>query len=190
MLILICFWRLTPLYCWNIAKEGTKQHIMKIIIVGVFFYFQGLIYRETTSERQSTIINKDYEEENTKEAGWVYFQILSTFSFSEFHCHLKCNLIFFQFQMFNIWSVYMEVCLALWIGRFRLVSLVYGVWRHFQRYFSYIVEASFICGGNRSMWRKPPTCRKSLTKLHNVVSSTPRHELPTSVVTGTDWLLM
>jgi hypothetical protein len=21
---------------------------------------------------------------------------LSTFSFSEFHCHLKCNLIFFQ----------------------------------------------------------------------------------------------
>jgi hypothetical protein len=34
-----------------------------------FFYFQGLTYRETTSERQSTIANKDYEEEeeNTKE---------------------------------------------------------------------------------------------------------------------------
>ena len=31
------------------------------------FYFQGLTYRETTSERQSTIINKDYEAENTKE---------------------------------------------------------------------------------------------------------------------------
>jgi hypothetical protein len=53
--------------------------------------------------------------------------MLSTFSFSEFHCHLKCNLIFFQFQMFNIWSVYMEVCLSLWIGRFRLVGLAYGV---------------------------------------------------------------
>ena len=39
---------------------------MKIIIHD-FFYFQGLTYRETTSERQSTIINKDYEEENTKE---------------------------------------------------------------------------------------------------------------------------
>jgi hypothetical protein len=54
---------------------------------------------DCTSERQSTIINKDYEEENTKEdTGWVYFQILSTFSSSEFHCHLKCNFIFFQFQ--------------------------------------------------------------------------------------------
>jgi hypothetical protein len=46
----------------SLAKEGIKQHIMKIIIV--FFYFQGLTYRETTSERQSTIINK---EQNTKE---------------------------------------------------------------------------------------------------------------------------
>ena len=82
-----------------------------------FFYFQGLTYREITSERQSTIANKDYEEEeeNTKEdTGWVYFQILSTFSSSEFHCHLKCNLIFFQFQMFNIWSVYMEAVVIVW----------------------------------------------------------------------------
>jgi len=31
-------------------------------------------------------------------------------------------------------------------------------------------------GGNRSTWRKPPTCRKSLTISHNVVSSTPHHE--------------
>jgi len=44
-------------------------------------------------------------------------------------------------------------------------GLVYGVYRHFQQYFSYIMEVSFIGGGNRSMRRKPPTCRKSLTKF-------------------------
>jgi hypothetical protein len=45
----------------------------------------------------------------------------------------------------------------------------YGVKRHFQQYFSYIVAVSFIGGGNRSTRRKPPTCRKSLTNLsHNV----------------------
>ena len=36
--------------------------------------------------------------------------------------------------------------------------------------FSYIVTVSF--GGEN--WRKPPTCRKSLTNF--IVSSTPRHE--------------
>jgi hypothetical protein len=41
---------------------------------------------------------------------------------------------------------------------------------YFQQYFSYIMAVSFICGGNRSTWRKPPTCRKS----HNVVSSRSR----------------
>ena len=60
----------------------------------------------------------------TLETFWRYGRYYLS---SEFHCHLKCNLIFFQFQMFNIWSVYMEVCLFLWIGRFRLVGLVYGV---------------------------------------------------------------
>jgi len=44
-----------------------------------------------------------------------------------------------------------------------------------QQYFSYIVVVSFIGGGNRSIQRKPPTCRKSLTALsHTVVSSTPK----------------
>ena len=33
----------------------------------------------------------------------------------------------------------------------------YGVKRHFQQYFSDIVEVSFIGGRNRSNWRKPPT---------------------------------
>jgi len=39
-----------------------------------------------------------------------------------------------------------------WVG--------YGVKRHFQQHFSYIVGVSLIGGGNR---RKPPTCLKSLT---------------------------
>jgi hypothetical protein len=29
------------------------------------------------------------------------------------------------------------------------VVVAYGVQRHFQQYFSYIVAVSFICGGNR-----------------------------------------
>jgi hypothetical protein len=45
------------------------------------------------------------------------------------------------------------------------VYLVNGVEHHFQQYFSYIVAVSFIVGGNRSTWRKPPTCRKSLTNF-------------------------
>ena len=49
--------------------------------------------------------------------------------------------------------------------------------RHLQPYFSYIVAVTFIDGGNRSIRRKPPTCRKSLTNfIITVVSSTPRHE--------------
>jgi hypothetical protein len=32
--------------------------------------------------------------------------------------------------------------------------------RHFQQYFSYIVEVSFIGGGKRITQKKPPTCHK------------------------------
>jgi len=44
--------------------------------------------------------------------------------------------------------------------------------------FSYIVEVSFIGGGNQHTQRKPPICRKALTRTlsHNVVSSTHRRE--------------
>jgi len=37
--------------------------------------------------------------------------------------------------------------------------------RHFQQYYSYIVALRFIGGGDRSIWRKPPICRKSLTNF-------------------------
>ena len=33
------------------------------------------------------------------------------------------------------------------------------------KYFSYIMAVSFIGGGNRRTWRKPLTCRKSLTNF-------------------------
>jgi hypothetical protein len=46
----------------------------------------------------------------------------------------------------------------------------------FKKYLSYIVAVSFIGVGNRSIRRKPPSCRKSLNLSHNVVSSSPRHE--------------
>ena len=54
------------------------------------------------------------------------------------------------------------------------------------------MEVSFTGGGNRSTWRKPPTCRKLMTTLsHNVASSTPclssiKKRLTMLVVIGTD----
>ena len=48
---------------------------------------------------------------------------------------------------------------------FRLLFRFYGVQRHFQQYFSYIVVVSFIDGGNQSTQWKPTTCRKSSTNF-------------------------
>jgi hypothetical protein len=44
-------------------------------------------------------------------------------------------------------------------------GLVYGVLRHFQQYFSYIVVVSFFGEGNRSTPEKTSTRRKSLTNF-------------------------
>jgi hypothetical protein len=49
--------------------------------------------------------------------------------------------------------------------KFNKIVWFYGVLRHFQQYFSYIVAVSFIGGGNRRTTRKPLTCRKSLTNF-------------------------
>jgi len=71
--------------------------------------------------------------------------------------------------------------LSLWQVRIRIIYLVIlfaclfnGVWCHFLQYLSYIVAVSSIGGRNRTTWRKPPTCHKSLTNFI------------TSVVLGTD----
>ena len=39
---------------------------------------------------------------------------------------------------------------------FKVYVYGYGVYRHFQQYFSYIVVFSFIGGGSRSTRKKPP----------------------------------
>jgi hypothetical protein len=41
----------------------------------------------------------------------------------------------------------------------------YGVHRHFQQYFSYIVVVSYISGGNRIIRKKTPTYRRKLTNF-------------------------
>ena len=70
-------------------------------------------------------------------------------------------------------------------------GLVYGVYHHFQQYFSYTVTVSFIGGGNWSTRRKPPTCRKSLTNFITLccigyTSPWAGFKLTTLVVIGTD----
>ena len=69
---------------------------------------------------------------------------------------------------------------------YRGVGGGYGVYHHFQTISQlYILAVSFIGGGNWSTQRKPLTHRKSLTKSHNVVSSTPRmSEIRTHNVSG------
>jgi hypothetical protein len=46
-----------------------------------------------------------------------------------------------------------------------LIYLFAGVERHFQQYFSYIMVASFIGGGNQRTRKKATTSRKSLTNF-------------------------
>jgi hypothetical protein len=48
---------------------------------------------------------------------------------------------------------------------YSLFCLFNGFIHHVQQHFSYIVEVSFIGGGNRRTRRKPTTCRKSLTNF-------------------------
>jgi hypothetical protein len=45
------------------------------------------------------------------------------------------------------------------------LSYGYGVSRHFQQYFSYIVVVSFISGGSRRTRREPPTMAKQLVNF-------------------------
>jgi len=64
--------------------------------------------------------------------------------------------------------------------------LVYGVKRHFQQYFCYIVAVSFIGEGNGSTRRKSPVQSKVTDKLYHIMLSRVEFELTTLVVIGTD----
>ena len=46
-----------------------------------------------------------------------------------------------------------------------LITVKIMVCNVIQQYFSYIVAAIFIGGGNKRPRRRPPTCHKSLTNL-------------------------
>ena len=66
----------------------------------------------------------------------------------------------------SVIELYMHTCEHIhYFARSGLV-LFYGVYRHFQQYFSYILALSFIGRGNQSTWRKPSACRKSLTNVN------------------------
>jgi hypothetical protein len=89
-----------------------------------------------------------------------------------------------------IWSITLSTICYLYI--IWLVGL-FVIWclTHFQQYFSYVVEVSFIDGRNRRTRRKPLTCRKSLTNFITYccikyTSPLTEFELTTLVVIGTD----
>jgi hypothetical protein len=95
-----------------------------------------------------------------------YCSITTTYS-----CHFInfCICLFVLVFCFYFWS-FLFVMLEGLRGRISVMV--------FNATFSNISVISwwsvFIGGGNRSTWRKPPTCGNSLTNLsHNVVSSTP-----------------
>jgi hypothetical protein len=69
-------------------------------------------------------------------------------------------------------TIYVNHTLASGPNRYLFDLLIYGVERHFQQCFIYIVAVSFIGGENRSTRRKPLTCCKSLTNYRMVVGFT------------------
>jgi hypothetical protein len=85
---------------------------------------------------------------------WIrYIALLGLFSAypSTTHIHMECS----------VKSRYTRTSLARRLpSRFNRLLI-----SHFQQYFGYIVAVSFIRVGNRSAWRKPPTCRNTLTNV-------------------------
>ena len=86
--------------------------------------------------------------------------------------HVRLPLRFFQ----NIWKIFWEIafsrcptlqCVSAIYKRFMTEGqgYDYGVYRHFQQYFSYIVAIIFIVRGNQSTRGNPPTCSTSLTSF-------------------------
>ena len=51
------------------------------------------------------------------------------------------------------------------------MMMIFGVQRHFQQYFSYIMATSFSGGRSRSTLREPPTMGRKLVKFIPYVAS-------------------
>jgi hypothetical protein len=97
-----------------------------------------------------------------------------------------CNIFVVPLFVSKIWGVWKGPISKIFhfyyknkIMFFFLLFPYYIPSRHFQKYFSYIVVASVIGGGNRSTRRKPPTLRKSLTimlcQVHLAMSGIQTH---------------
>ena len=75
------------------------------------------------------------------------------------------------FLIDKIVDILFPLSIANWVNT--LISEFFSIWfmvlnatfNNHQLYFSNIVAVSYIGGGNRRTWRKPPTCCKSLTNL-------------------------
>ena len=94
--------------------------------------------------------------------------------YSTRNTHKKCSLKKITMQiireLFNEWRkdadqkntiFYLKV-----LRRFWLWCLTP---RHFQKYFSYTVVVNFLGEANRTVRRKPPTCRVSLNKPNHII---------------------
>ena len=57
-----------------------------------------------------------------------------------------------------IWKYKYYKIVQYWACLINRLVLACNELRHFQQYFSYIVEVGFIGGGNRRTQRKPPIC--------------------------------
>ena len=88
-------------------------------------------------------------------------------------CSVYLFTVYLFWLHFNIFKLFLYVL----FGWFMVFNATFNNIFVFQLY--YMVAVSFIGGGNRSTYIKPPTCRKSLTNLYHimkVVSSLLYHE--------------
>jgi Ca2+-dependent lipid-binding protein len=77
---------------------------------------------------------------------------------------IVCILLFVYAQRYGKVRTVLILSVCSWV-------LAYGVYHHFQQYFSYIVAVSFSGGENHK-----PAASNRQTLSHKVVSSTPSHE--------------
>ena len=86
---------------------------------------------------------------------WCSNDVIADFGQSRLQCHCTSGICDYQF-----WKRSFDMSLYVWID-----WLIFGVWRHFQQYFSYILATSFSDGRSRSTRREPPTMGKQLVNF-------------------------
>ena len=132
MLILICLWILTPLYCWNVAKEGIKQHIIMIICNNTFFlfprtYLQRNNFRKTEHNHQQWLRRRKHQGGHRSS---IFPHFVFKFSSGEFEmewgldCHLKSCFLHSQCLIYrqSIWK-YAWIAWFMFMCNFYVFSL-------------------------------------------------------------------